>query len=85
MTGFISELYRELLDRSIFFVCGDSYQVNGRGKRTRSNPIRLYFEKKEGVPKILDLAGHPPITVKKRYCSESGMAKDTLVPSWTSL
>ncbi|GIO95770.1 hypothetical protein J14TS5_08560 [Paenibacillus lautus] len=54
MTGFISELYRELLDWSIFFVCGDPDQVNGRRNKNPKQSDPSIFEKKEGVPKILD-------------------------------
>ena len=83
MMGFISELYRELLDWSIVPFTAICIGLMAEGIRTGSNQIRLYW-KKGGCPKILDLAGYPPITVK-RYCSESGMTKDTLVPSRASL
>lgn len=51
MTGFISELYRELLDWSFPSVCGDPYQVNGRRKKNTQQSGPTVFEKKEGVPR----------------------------------
>ena len=50
MMGFISELYRELLDWSIVPFTAICIGLMAEGIRTGSNQIRLYW-KKEGVPR----------------------------------